>query len=224
MSYMRTDPETGKKYMFAGLITPGGTLDDRRADRDAFDKLLERRAPELTHNRRRLTLRQTDRIEWLLGWRASDETGTVICPDCGSEQLPDSTFCGHCGNALIPVEGEQPTQPNETVKCPSCGHYNAPANAYCVSCGEPIPLSQASASSRPRRALRPERAAPAVFTRPAAHAHDDVRGGQMVVARETFDAIDPRTHQTVHVKAGRTKIRHGCWLYQLRPSAFQYAA
>lgn len=153
MTVYRTDPETGKRYAFGGLIG-NRTIDDRRSERDAWDKLLETRAPELTHNRPPLTLRQQDRNEWLLGWRASDETGTIVCPECGAENLPDSGFCAMCGEPLVAVEGEQPTQPGETVKCPQCSHMNAPKNNYCVACGEPMPLSTASASSRPRRALR----------------------------------------------------------------------
>jgi hypothetical protein len=223
MSTLRTDPLTGAKYVFGGLIGIRG-IDDARSERDDWRKMLLRRAPELTHNRPRLTLRQRDRNEWLLGQRASDETGTVICQECGAENLPDSGYCAKCGSALVPVEGEQPTQSGETLKCPLCGHMNSPQNNYCVSCGEPLPLSTASASARPRRALTPERPAPAVFTRPAAKARDGVRSNQMVVARETFDAIDPRTHQVVHVIAGRTRVGDGCWLHKMRPSAFQFAA
>lgn len=44
------------------------------------------------------------------------------------------------------------------------------------------------------------------------------------MARESFDAIDPRTHKTVHVLAGRTHIASDCWLMKVRAGAFMYAA
>jgi hypothetical protein len=44
----------------------------------------------------------------------------------------------------------------------------------------------------------------------------------MVVARETFQAIDPRTHNVVQVWAGRTRVGERSWLCKLRPSALQY--
>ena len=222
MTVYRTDPETGKRYAFGGLIG-NRTIDDRRTARDAFDALLVRRAGELP--KRRLTARQVDHIEFRLGWRADDATGKVACPECGALNLADSGFCCQCGEALIALEGDQGVQPGQTVTCPQCGHMDFPSDKYCVACGEPLPLSTASASARPRRALTPERPAPAVFTRPAASARDGINGyPRMVVARESFIAIDPRTHQQVKVLAGRTKIADGCWLHKMRPSAFQYAA
>jgi hypothetical protein len=59
---------------------------------------------------------------------------------------------------------------------------------------------------------------------PSSSAHDGYRSLGLVVARETFDAIDPRSHKTVHVIAGRTHIASDSWLMKARPGAFQYAA
>jgi hypothetical protein len=209
MTEYRRDAD-GHLYAFGGLSDSGGTLDARRADRDAWDKLLERRAGELPQ--RRLTARQVDRIEYRLGWRADDVTGKVACPECGASNLPDSGFCCQCGNALVALEGDQGVQPGQTVTCPQCGHMDFPSDKYCVACGEPLPLSQASASSRPRRAaVRREQPAPSYGGRPT-----------MLTARQTYDARDPVTGNIVHVIAGRTRIAAGCWLWKTRP--FAYAA
>jgi hypothetical protein len=220
MSRYLRDRETGKVYAFGGLIGVR-TLDDQRSEREDFRALLERRAPELP--RRRLTWRQRDRIDYSLGYRADDVTGKVACPECGAENLPDSNYCQACGNPLMALEADQGVQPRETVKCPECDHLNAVGGKFCVSCGETMPLSQVGKELWPKFKLRtPQNDAPVVFARPAAHARDGARSNQQVVARETFDAIDPRTHNVVHVIAGRTRVGDGCWLHKLRPSAFPY--
>jgi uncharacterized OB-fold protein len=225
MSYYRTDPETGRRYMFGGLIG-NRTIDDRRSDREAFDQLMERRAGELP--RRRLNSRTREHMEWLLGGvkRAGDES--VACPECQSAQPPWAEYCGNCGEPLQPVDPYPGAGPSATLKCVECGRYNDPANNNCQGCGKSLLAEKTESKSKSElwpkmrpRAVPEDR--PVVFQRPAAHAGGGLRSHQMVVARETFDAVDPRTHYVVHVIAGRTRVGDGCWLHKLRPSAFEYA-
>ncbi len=60
----------------------------------------------------------------------------IICPNCQTENLPDSKFCRNCGNAL----------PKSTKRiCPNCFTPNAQNRLYCDNCGtklvqeEPLP-------------------------------------------------------------------------------------
>lgn len=145
----------------------------------------------------------------------------MACAECGAENRPDSNYCAACGNPLVALEGDQGVQDGDTVKCAQCDHMNASANEYCVSCGEPLPLSVASASSRPRRFAPAPRLA--VFAGHSSTAYDGIRSRGLLMARESFDAIDPRSHVTVHVKAGRTHIASDHWLLKVRPDAFQFA-
>lgn len=95
--FYRTDPATGKTYAFDPHPLGVHTLDDRRSERDAFDKLLERRASELPRKRR--SLRERERNEWLLGGVKRSVDGKVACPECGAENLADSGYCGQCALA-----------------------------------------------------------------------------------------------------------------------------
>jgi len=103
--------------------------------------------------------------------------------------------------------------------CAECGRLNDADALQCDQCGTAVAKATPTASA----SKRPRRAAPVVATRPVAQARS-TRSGQMVVARETVDVVDPQTHKIVHVIAGRTRVGDGCWIHKLIPSAFQYIA
>ena len=154
-------------------------------------------------------------------------TGLVKCPECQENSRPDVEHCGHCGNALLPLEEYAGIQDGDTVKCAQCSRMNPASGNFCTGCGEPLPASVASALSRPRRSLaRFQHAtpAPAVYPAPSSSAHSGYRSRGLLGAREAFDTIDPTNHKTVHVLADRTHIASGHWLAKLRPGAFMFAA
>jgi class 3 adenylate cyclase/tetratricopeptide (TPR) repeat protein len=46
----------------------------------------------------------------------------ITCPNCGTENPEDNSFCGRCGHAL-------------SLACANCGTVNPPSNAFCGKCG-----------------------------------------------------------------------------------------
>jgi hypothetical protein len=85
----RTDPDTGRRYAWGGLIGCRG-IDDRVSEREDFVKVLERRA-DILRPQSRLTRRQRERIQYRLGWRADDVTGLVACPECQADNRRTAT-------------------------------------------------------------------------------------------------------------------------------------
>ena len=81
----------------------------------------------------------------------------ILCPNCGSQNVAGTKFCGNCGKSLAPVAkivcpkcGEampetmkfcgncgSPLKP-EKIKCPKCGTENLSTNKFCGSCGEKL--------------------------------------------------------------------------------------
>jgi hypothetical protein len=64
MTEYRRDPETGAVYAFGGLSDLGGSIDAARADRDDFQRVLERRADITRHQ---LTFSDRRDLERTLG-------------------------------------------------------------------------------------------------------------------------------------------------------------
>jgi predicted RNA-binding Zn-ribbon protein involved in translation (DUF1610 family) len=49
------------------------------------------------------------------------------CPNCGTENPVEATYCLSCGDRLSAA--------GETKACPDCGTTVAAADSYCPSCG-----------------------------------------------------------------------------------------
>lgn len=67
------------------------------------------------------------------------------CANCGSENEPNSIFCGVCGNKLMHEEAQPKTAGNSTG-CPRCGHNNQPGSAFCENCGNNLAGGNAGGS------------------------------------------------------------------------------
>jgi uncharacterized Zn finger protein (UPF0148 family) len=222
---------SGAVYAWGGVFGLSRTLDERREQAVDVEHMLARRLPEILQPRPRQSVGSRIREQVRLGWRADPVTGQIMCPECEKMSRPDVEHCGNCGNPLLPLEEYTGAKDGDTVKCATCSRLNPPSNNNCTGCGEPMPASVASASSRPRRSSSGARfqhphstPSPAVYPAPSGTAHEGYRSRGFLVARETFDAIDPTTHKVVHVLAGRTNVASGHWLVKMRPDAFQYAA
>ena len=50
----------------------------------------------------------------------------VLCPNCGTQNVVGTKFCGNCGKSLAPVA---------KVKCPKCGAEMAETMKFCGNCG-----------------------------------------------------------------------------------------
>jgi len=81
----------------------------------------------------------------------------ILCPNCGTQNIAGTKYCGNCGKSLTPVAkivcpkcGEamaetmkfcgncgSPLKP-EKKKCPKCGTENLSTNKFCGSCGEKL--------------------------------------------------------------------------------------
>jgi class 3 adenylate cyclase len=66
----------------------------------------------------------------------------VICPNCGTENLPGARFCMECATPFA-------------TPCPNCGATNPPAAKFCSECATPL------AGARPRTAGGPATASAA---------------------------------------------------------------
>jgi formylglycine-generating enzyme required for sulfatase activity len=62
------------------------------------------------------------------------------CPDCGTENRPNATFCASCGTRLPEHVSDQPAdqEKSATRACPSCGAENRSEALFCVSCGHAL--------------------------------------------------------------------------------------
>jgi len=194
MTEYRTDPKTGAKYAFGGLIG-NRTIDDRRSERDRFERMLIRRSAEL--HRRGLSPIQHLALEediWgfdsmlrrRLGSRSqrgvwAETMGLTACPDCGRLNDTDALLCDQCGADVT---------------------------------------STAASDTNGGRAKRsgPRREQPAVSVERA------LRGRGQVEATQTFNARDPVTGKIVPVRKDRTRVGDRSWLYKMYPSRFQYVA
>ncbi len=70
------------------------------------------------------------------GTGSADQSGTVVCAQCGSPMPPEMRFCRSCGNRL----GEGPAEYTETVRLPggaagANAHFN---NQYAPAMGGPM--------------------------------------------------------------------------------------
>lgn len=81
----------------------------------------------------------------------------ILCPNCGSQNVAGTKFCGNCGKSLAPVAKitcpkcgaampetmkfcgncGSPLKP-EKIKCPKCGTENLSTNKFCGSCGKKL--------------------------------------------------------------------------------------
>src|SRR5437868_853884 len=64
-----------------------------------------------------------------------------VCPACGTENPPGSSFCGGCGAGLGRV-------------CAACGAANEPGMRFCTHCGSPLEAQAAATSQPPATAER----------------------------------------------------------------------
>lgn len=213
--------ETGKLVAFNVGLIGCRTDDDARSDEEDFHRMMLRRGAELPQ-KRPLTARQRDANEFRLGWRAVD--GVVLCPECQTENRPDSDYCKNDGAKLVALEGYQGVQDGETLKCSLCDRYNLPDSNCCTGCGHSLAPEKAEKASKwrsrlggtaPRRFQQPT---PAPRKTPAA-LHSYVAHGTRLVARETFAYVN-EFGRKVNVKAGRTYVDSGSDAYKLRPGAF----
>ncbi|MBA3945486.1 MAG: zinc-ribbon domain-containing protein [Herpetosiphonaceae bacterium] len=76
-------------------------------------------------------------------------SGSILCPQCGQENLPGTAFCENCG-AQLPPPSPTPTTSSDaaasgpasappagatTVVCPNCGYHNSADDRFCEQCG-----------------------------------------------------------------------------------------
>lgn len=62
-------------------------------------------------------------------------TSGITCPNCGTQNSPDTKFCGNCGAKV-----EVPAPPSGNA-CPNCGIQNPEGTKFCGGCGnkmEPV--------------------------------------------------------------------------------------
>jgi len=191
MTEYRRD-ESGKVYAFGGLIG-NRTIDDRRSERDAWDKMMVRRAAELPH--RRLSPMQHLALE-------EDIWGF------------DSMVRRRLGAPS--QRGVWPETMGLTA-CSDCGRLNDADALLCDQCGAEVKSAPSDSDAGRAKRLRARSQ-----VRPAASAlvESSLRGREMVEAIQTCDVRDPATGEIGHIKAGRTRVGARSWLYKLRPAAF----
>ena len=220
-----TDPTTGQVVAHGGLIGVR-TLDDRRAEANDFDTMLERRASVTAP--KPPSWRKRHDWEWLQGG-VRNVRGDVACPECAEPMDGGFDFCTNCGNPLNPLGEYGGVQSGDTLKCDHCGRMNTPSSNYCSGCGYSL-LAEKEEESKSKYwpKLRPRSVpvrVPARGERPAGSVLDaSLRGRGMVEATKTCDVRDPITGNIVHVIAGRTHVASGSWLHKLVPNAFRFAA
>jgi hypothetical protein len=74
----------------------------------------------------------------------------MLCTFCGTENHPESKFCGMCGVRLERRQLDRRAR-QETLKCASCGHINDLGYKFCAMCG-----SRVDRRMRERRSGLPE--------------------------------------------------------------------
>jgi predicted nucleic acid-binding Zn ribbon protein len=57
----------------------------------------------------------------------------MFCPDCGTENSNNSTFCKKCGEDISNL---QPKSADAKIKCPYCAEEINPSARKCKHCGE----------------------------------------------------------------------------------------
>src|SRR5258706_10706705 len=85
------------------------------------------------------------------GFGSADQSGAIVCGQCGAPMPTGTRFCRACGNRL----GEGPAEYTETVRLP---HGTNAANAqfnnqYAAGMGGPMARQNASGYLKPRRRL-----------------------------------------------------------------------
>lgn len=88
------------------------------------------------------------------------------CPHCGSENHPDASICGECGQAL--PAGSPASVPLPDPTCPACGADAQPEARFCPRCGEPLPGRPVSLAMSPGRRGVPRPSLPPTPAPPAA--------------------------------------------------------
>lgn len=128
-----------------------------------------------------------------------------VCPNCGSRQPDEATFCEECGANL----GAGGTFAVETaadgLACSRCGARLEPGSRFCDMCGAPV-RAGAPPAPRSRPALTPSPApgsplsaqpAPAVSAPPASHPPGTAIPGYLVAQG---------TNTTLRFPPGKTDI------------------
>src|SRR5947209_2750893 len=79
------------------------------------------------------------------GQGSADQTGAIVCPQCGSPMPREMRFCRSCGNRL----GEGPAEYTETVRLPNANALAAGRATIPFVPGIGVPFMQPTASALP---------------------------------------------------------------------------
>ena len=115
--------------------------EEEKSLNEAFLELGKICYEQQTVEMRRFCAAQLDKIQNLLVQIDKDKKelavckGMRICPNCGSEQQPESMCCTMCGMNMNEVERMVADQCNTVIVCPECGKAIDENSKFCSYCG-----------------------------------------------------------------------------------------
>lgn len=68
-----------------------------------------------------------------------EEIEDVKCPECGTENIGEASFCKECGYQLNEfIDEEEYKGTNEYGLCPECSTEAEENASYCINCGNEL--------------------------------------------------------------------------------------